>query len=118
MQKQANILEINWNQTRIERRARFIVNQDYHNAHFSDRIWRDTRELSRRIKRNIEPVVIQGKNPREFAKKLRDLVSKDIKKIIKKTDVITIRYNKDKGWHMYPDYPSKKRGFKIERNKN
>ena len=69
MQKQANILRINWNQTGIERRARFIVNQDYHNAHFSDIVWRDTRELSRRIERNIESVVIQGKNPREFSKR-------------------------------------------------
>lgn len=75
IQKQANILGINWNQTGIERRARFIVNQDYHNAHFSDRVWRDRRELSRRIERNIESVVIQGKNPRESAKKLRDLLS-------------------------------------------
>ena len=86
MQKQANILVINWNQTGIERMARFIVNQDYHNAHFSDRVWRDTRELSRRIERNIESVVIQGKNPREFAKKLRDLVSKDIKNITNATE--------------------------------
>lgn len=69
MQKQANILEINWNQTGIERRARFIVSQDYHNAHFSDRVWRDTRELSRRIEINIESVVIQGNNPREFSKR-------------------------------------------------
>lgn len=84
--RQASILGLNVNQTGIERRARFIVSQDYHNAHFSDRVWRDTRELSRRIERNIESVVIQGKNPREFAKKLRDLVSKDIKNITNATE--------------------------------
>lgn len=84
--RQASILGLNVNRTGIERRARFIVNQDYHNAHFSDRVWRDTRELSRRIERNIESVVIQGKNPREFAKKLRDLVSKDIKNITNATE--------------------------------
>lgn len=84
--RQASILGLNVNQTGIERRARFIVGQDYHNAHFSDRVWRDTRELSRRIERNIEAVVIQGKNPREFAKKLRDLVSKDIKNITNATE--------------------------------
>ena len=84
--RQASILGLNINQTGIERRARFIVSQDYHNAHFSDRVWRDTRELSRRIERNIESVVIQGKNPREFAKKLRDLVSKDIKNITNATE--------------------------------
>lgn len=71
MQKQANILEINWNQTGIEWRARFIVNQDYHNAHFSDRVWRDTRELSRRIKRNIESVVIQVKKPERVFKEIK-----------------------------------------------
>lgn len=84
--RQASILGLNVNRTGIERRARFIVSQDYHNAHFSDRVWRDTRELSRRIERNIESVVIQGKNPREFAKKLRDLVSKDIKNITNATE--------------------------------
>ena len=84
--RQASILGLNINQTGIERRARFIVSQDYHNAHFSDRVWRDTRELSRRIERNIESVVIQGKNPREFAKKLRDLVSNDIKNITNATE--------------------------------
>lgn len=73
--RQASILGLNINKTGIERRARFIVSQDYHNAHFFDRVWRDTKELSRRIERNIESVVIQGKNPRELAKKLRDLVS-------------------------------------------
>lgn len=84
--RQASILGLNINRTGIERRARFIVSQDYHNAHFSDRVWRDTRELSRRIERNIESVVIQGKNPREFAKKLRDLVNKDIKNITNATE--------------------------------
>lgn len=84
--RQASILGLNINKTGIERRARFIVSQDYHNAHFSDRVWRDTRELSRRIERNIESVVIQGKNPREFARKLRDLVSKDIKNITNATE--------------------------------
>lgn len=84
--RQASILGLNVNQTVIERRARFIVSQDYHNAHFSDRVWRDTRELSRRIERNIESVVIQGKNPRGFARKLRDLVSKDIKNITNATE--------------------------------
>ena len=84
--RQASILGLNIDQIGIERRARFIVSQDYHNAHFSDRVWRDTRELSRRVERNIESVVIQGKNPREFAKKLRDLVSKDIKNITNATE--------------------------------
>nr|WLJ25722.1 MAG: minor capsid protein [Firmicutes phage HS08] len=84
--RQASILGLNINRTGIERRARFIVSQDYHNSHFSDRVWRDTRELSRRIERNIESVVIQGKNPREFARKLRDLVSKDIKNITNATE--------------------------------
>lgn len=84
--RQASILGLNIDQTGIERRARFIVSQDYHNAHFSDRVWRDTRELSRRIERNLESVVIQGKNPREFARKLRDLVSKDIKNITNATE--------------------------------
>lgn len=27
-----------------------------------------------------------------------------------KTDRVVIKYDKDKGWHMYPDYPSKKGG--------
>lgn len=67
--RQASILGLNINKIGIERRARFIVSQDYQNAHFSDRVWRDTKEISRRIERNIESVVIQGKNPREFAKK-------------------------------------------------
>ena len=35
-----------------------------------------------------------------------------------KTRVATIRYNKDKGWHIYPDYPSKMRGGSNEKNNN
>lgn len=86
--RQAGILGANINDKSIERKAKFIVSQDYHNAHFSDRIWRDTRELSRRIERNIETVVIQGKNPKVFAKTLKDLVKKDIKNITNATERI------------------------------
>lgn len=84
--RQAGILGLNISEKRIIRRAEFIVSQDYHNAHFSDRVWRDTRELSRRLERNIESVILQGKNPKEFAKKLTDLVSKDIKNIQSATE--------------------------------
>lgn len=35
-----------------------------------------------------------------------------------KTSVATIKYNKDKGWHMYPDYPSKMRGGSNGKNNN
>lgn len=86
--RQVGILGANINDKSIERKAKFIVSQDYHNAHFSDRIWRDTRELSRRIERNIETVVIQGKNPKVFAKTLKDLVKKDIKNITNATERI------------------------------
>ena len=84
--RQAGILGLNISEKRIARRAEFIVSQDYNNAHFSDRVWRDTRELSRRLERNIESVVLQGKNPKEFARKLTDLVSKDIKNIQSATE--------------------------------
>lgn len=76
--RQAGLLGLNLDDKEIRRRAEFIVSQDYHNAHFSDRVWRDTKELSRRIERNIDSVILQGKNPKEFARKLRDLVKKDI----------------------------------------
>lgn len=84
--RQAGILGLNISEKKIIRRAEFIVSQDYHNAHFSDRVWRDTRELSRRLERNIESVVLQGKNPKEFARNLTDLVSKDIKNIQSATE--------------------------------
>lgn len=87
--RQAGILGLNISEKKIIRRAEFIVSQDYHNAHFSDRVWRDTRALSRRLERNIESVVLQGKNPKEFARKLTDLVSKDIKNIQSATERLT-----------------------------
>lgn len=77
--RQAGILNLSIADKDIERRAKFIVSQDYYNAHFSDRIWRDTKELQRRVARNIDSVVIQGNNPQVFARKLRDLVKGDIK---------------------------------------
>lgn len=77
--RQAGILNLSLADKDIERRAKFIVSQDYYNAHFSDRIWRDTKELQRRVARNIDSVVIQGNNPQVFARKLRDLVKGDIK---------------------------------------
>lgn len=74
----------------IKRKAEFIVSQDYKNAHFSDRIWRDQRELQRRIERNIDSVILQGKSTREFSRKLRDLVHKDIKKAKSATDRLAL----------------------------
>ena len=74
----------------IKRKAEFIVNQDYKNAHFSDRIWRDQRELQRRIERNIDSVILQGKSTKEFSRKLRDLVHKDIKKAKSATDRLAL----------------------------
>ena len=84
--RQAGLLGLNLDDKEIRRRAEFIVSQDYHNAHFSDRVWRDTKELSRRIERNIDSVILQGRNPKEFARKLRDLVNKDIKNITNATE--------------------------------
>lgn len=81
--RQAGILGKAVNEKRIERAAKAIVSEDYQGAHFSDRIWRDTRELSRRVARNIDSVVIQGKNPKEFAKRLLDLSTKDGQKAMK-----------------------------------
>lgn len=74
----------------IKRKAEFIVNQDYKNAHFSDRIWRDQRELQRRIERNIDSVILQGKSTKEFSRKFRDLVHKDIKKAKSATDRLAL----------------------------
>ena len=55
--RQAGLLGLNLDDKEIRRRAEFIVSQDYHNAHFSDRIWRDTKELSRRIERNLDSII-------------------------------------------------------------
>lgn len=74
----------------IKRKAEFIVSQDYKNAHFSDRVWRDQRELQRRIERNIDSVILQGKSTREFSRKLRDLVQKDIKNAKAATDRLAL----------------------------
>lgn len=74
----------------IKRKAEFIVSQDYKNAHFSDRIWRDQRELQRRIERNIDAVILQGKSTKEFSRKLIDLVQKDIKNAKAATDRLAL----------------------------
>ncbi|MDO5047177.1 MAG: minor capsid protein [Anaerococcus sp.] len=63
----------------IRRRAEYIVGQDYMDAHFSDRVWKHTKELQRRVERNVEAVLMQGRSSKDFARKLSDLVSNDIK---------------------------------------
>ncbi|WP_055078765.1 minor capsid protein [Lagierella massiliensis] len=49
---------------------------------------------------------------------LRSFVLNNNENKLYKTNAITLRYNKTKGWHAYPDYPSKLRGNKNENNKN
>lgn len=54
-----------------------IVNADYHNVHFSDRIWRDQKILQNELDNTISRVLIQGKNPREGVKDLMKAIDGD-----------------------------------------
>ena len=56
-----------------------IVNDKHFQNKFSERIWRDQKELRNRLTNHINQSVAQGKNPKTWAKDLKDLVNKDIK---------------------------------------
>lgn len=102
-----------------------------------------TNEFKQRIKNNIEPSHFKN-SIEEVENSLRPLIGTGtikgtkegtLKEIVEvndlssfvlnnnenklyKTNAITIRFNKTKGWHAYPDYPSKLRRNKNENNKN
>lgn len=50
--------------------ARVIVNASFHNATFSERIWMYNDAMKADLSRMISTALIQGKNPRVFAKEL------------------------------------------------
>ena len=102
-----------------------------------------TNEFKQRIRDNIEPSHFKN-SIEEVENSLRPLIGTgtmkgtkegNLKEIVEvndlssfvlnnnenklyKTNAITLRFNKTKGWHAYPDYPSKLRRQKNENNKN
>lgn len=56
-----------------------IVDDKHYQNKFSERIWRDQKELRNRLTNHINQSVAQGKNPKTWAKDLKDLVNKDVK---------------------------------------
>lgn len=64
-------------QKHLERLADASIRNSFHNAHFSDRIWTNQKELQNRLETVVQRSLIQGRNPREGARQLQDLVKKE-----------------------------------------
>lgn len=63
----------------LKRLTSTIVNADYKNAHFSDRIWSNQQDLQSGLDEVIRKVLIQGDNPKKGLKEITKLVSGEFK---------------------------------------
>jgi len=59
--------------------AKNIVNAEFRNVEFSNRIWQNQKELQEGLENVIRRTLINGENPRVGARKLRALVEKEFK---------------------------------------
>lgn len=79
-QRQIGLLNLSKNKSeRVKNTLDKILSSENYKATFSDRIWRDQVELRNRLINNLNRSIAQNKNPRAWAKDLRDLVNKDFK---------------------------------------
>lgn len=63
----------------LKRLTSTIVNADYKNAHFSDRIWSNQQDLQNELDGVIRRVLIQGQNPKTGLNELTKLVDGEFK---------------------------------------
>ena len=61
---------------KIRKYADSVVNKPYHNKDFSQRIWSGNADLRQYLKQHLSAHVARGRNPREFAKRLRKVFGK------------------------------------------
>lgn len=57
----------------------FKIDDSFFRNTFSELVWRDQKELRNRLINHINQSVAQGKNPKTWAKDLKDIVNKDFK---------------------------------------
>lgn len=59
----------------LDRIVKQIVVADFQGTDFSERIWRDQKQLRNALSNTLDDVLIRGQHPREASKQLRELVS-------------------------------------------
>lgn len=59
----------------LQSMVKTIVDAEFHNQTFDDRIWDNQRELQKRLESTIKGTILQGKSPLDGVKQLRELVN-------------------------------------------
>lgn len=75
LKRQAGILGMSRQDAEsLARRADGVINGNYHAATFSDRIWSNQRDLQFNLSRGLNRSIIQGQNPKVWARDLKRTV--------------------------------------------
>ena len=61
----------------LNRMAKAIINAEFRNVEFSERVWQNQKELQHGLENTIRRTIIRGENPRVAGRELRELVHKE-----------------------------------------
>ena len=76
--RQAGILGMTVpDQVQLNRMAKAIVNAEFRNVEFSERVWQNQKELQHGLENTIRRTIIRGENPRVAGRELREYVNKE-----------------------------------------
>jgi SPP1 gp7 family putative phage head morphogenesis protein len=76
--RQAGILGMTVpDQVQLNRMAKAIINAEFRNVEFSERVWQNQKELQHGLENTIRRTIIRGENPRVAGRELRQYVNKE-----------------------------------------
>ena len=76
--RQAGILGMTIpDQAQLDRMAKAIINAEFRNVEFSERVWQNQKELQHGLENTIRRTIIRGENPRVAGQELQKIVRKD-----------------------------------------
>lgn len=76
--RQAGILGMTVpDQVQLNRMAKAIINAEFRNVEFSERVWQNQKELQHGLENTIRRTIIRGENPRVAGRELRQYVHKE-----------------------------------------
>ena len=78
-ERQAGILGMTVpEQVQLNRMAKAVINAEFRNVEFSERVWQNQKELQHGLENTIRRTIIRGENPRVAGRELRKLVSEEV----------------------------------------
>ena len=76
--RQAGILGMTVpDQAQLNRLAKAIINAEFRNVEFSERVWQNQKELQHGLENTIRRTIIRGENPRVAGRELQKIVRKE-----------------------------------------